>query len=93
MFEGISLWPTTSDIKQLSEEHHAGVRLAWPTGPREDDGLGVSGLSLDLDGLLGNFVECICLFGGFLGRVESDGVANIIVRVDGDQDGSNVGLE
>ena len=93
MFEGISLWPTTSDIKQLSEEHHAGVRLAWPTGPREDDGLGVSGLSLDLDGLLGNFVECICLLGGFLGRVESDGVAHIIVRVDGDQDGSNVGLD
>ena len=93
MFECISLWTSTRDIKQLSEQHHAGVGLARPAGPREDDGLGVAGLTLDLDGLLGDFVECIRLLGGFLGGVEGDGVAHVIVRVDGDQDWSNVGLE
>ena len=84
MFEGISLRATTSNIKQLSKKHHTGICLAWTTGTGKDDSLGVTRLSLDPDGLLGNFVETVIGLGGILGGVEGDGVTDIIVRVDGE---------
>ena len=34
-----------------------------------------------------------CLLGGVAGGVEGDGVADIIVGVDGDQDGADIGLQ
>ena len=93
MFERVSLWTSSSDVEQLSQHHHARVGLATATCSGQDDRLVVSSLSLNFDGFLSNFVESWSILGGFLGGVEGDGVAHVIVRVDGDQDWSNVGLE
>ena len=93
MFEGVSLGSSSSDIKELPQKHHGGVGLPGPTGPGEDDGLGVAGLSLHSDGLLGHAVEILRRPGGLSGGVESDGVAHIVVRIDREKDRANIGLE
>ena len=93
MFEGVSLRAASSDIKELPQQHHGGVGLAGPAGSGEDDGLGVAGLSLHPDGFLGHPVEITRRLGGLSGGVKSDGVAHIVVRIYGEKDRSNVGLE
>ena len=93
MFEGVSLGSSSSDIKELPLEHHGGVGLPGAAGPGEDDGLGVAGLSLHPDGLLGHAVEILSRPGRLSGGVEGDGVAHIIVRIYGEKDRANIGLE
>ena len=93
VFEGVSLGASSSDIKELPKEHHGGVGLPGAAGPGEDDGLGVAGLSLHPDGLLGHAVEILSRPGRLSGGVESDGVAHIVVRIDGEKDRANIGLE
>ena len=92
MLEGVRLCPAAGRVEQLPEDDHGGVSLARAAGPRHNDGLGVAGLALQSD----HFLDYFGQFGALLtvsGRAEGQGVSHVAVRVHGEDDGADVGLQ
>ena len=68
------------------------MRLSGAAGARDDDRLGVAGLTLEPDYLLDNLGELGTLL-TMAGGCESQGVPHVTVRVHGEHDGTNISLE
>lgn len=92
MLERVRLRPSAGEIEQLTEKDHGRVGLARSGGPGDDDGLGVSGLALEADGLGDDASElrtCRRVGGG----VEGQRVAHVEVGVHRENDRSYVRLQ